>query len=682
MLSANNIAIHFSGTPLFSGVSFRIDKGDRIGLAGKNGAGKTTMLRMLAGDLRPDEGELSYDGAVRVGILRQDIDFQDRHTLLGEIESSFTEIKAIERRLDEVNHALESRTDYQSEGYMKLIEELNDLTHRYDLAGGYTYAGEIERVLLGLGFERSDFDKDTRLFSGGWRMRIELAKLLLQQNDILLLDEPTNHLDIESILWLEDFLNRFSGGVVLVSHDRTFLDNVTNRTIEISGGRIYDYKQPYSKYLELRAEIREKQLATRKNQEKEIRQTEQLIERFRYKATKAAFAQSLMKRLEKKELVEVDTDDVAAMHLKFQVDSPTGKVVFRAENVCKTFTDATRRIERGDGEVEVEYTAKQVLRGVDFQAQRGDKIAFVGKNGQGKTTFVRCLLDQIDYQGTIERGHNVHVGYYAQNQKECLDMEKTLIQTIEDEATEAMRPKARDLLGSFLFSGEAIDKKVKVLSGGERGRLALCKMLVRPFNVLIMDEPTNHLDIRSKAILKQALESFDGTLILVSHDRDFLSGLTDKTYEFRDGRIKEYLGDIGFYLSQRRADSFRDIEMDRPASAAESRGKAPAVKNTPAVPVAAKKSDAAAPKAPERSWAEKKEAEKALRRAQNEVKKHEQEIERLEGEIKQLDQQFSTAGFVPSQDDFDRYARLKNELDRQMTAWEKAQQALETLENS
>ena len=682
MLSANNIAIHFSGTPLFSGVSFRIDKGDRIGLAGKNGAGKTTMLRMLAGDLRPDEGELSYDGAVRVGILRQDIDFQDRHTLLGEIESSFIEIKAIERRLDEVNHALESRTDYQSEGYMKLIEELNDLTHRYDLAGGYTYAGEIERVLLGLGFERSDFDKDTRLFSGGWRMRIELAKLLLQQNDILLLDEPTNHLDIESILWLEDFLNRFSGGVVLVSHDRTFLDNVTNRTIEISGGRIYDYKQPYSKYLELRAEIREKQLATRKNQEKEIRQTEQLIERFRYKATKAAFAQSLMKRLEKKELVEVDTDDVAAMHLKFQVDSPTGKVVFRAENVCKTFTDATRRIERGDGEVEVEYTAKQVLRGVDFQAQRGDKIAFVGKNGQGKTTFVRCLLDQIDYQGTIERGHNVHVGYYAQNQKECLDMEKTLIQTIEDEATEAMRPKARDLLGSFLFSGEAIDKKVKVLSGGERGRLALCKMLVRPFNVLIMDEPTNHLDIRSKAILKQALESFDGTLILVSHDRDFLSGLTDKTYEFRDGCIKEYLGDIGFYLSQRRADSFRDIEMDRPASAAEPRGKAPAVKNTPAVPVAAKKSDAAAPKAPERSWAEKKEAEKALRRAQNEVKKHEQEIERLEGEIKQLDQQFSTAGFVPSQDDFDRYARLKNELDRQMTAWEKAQQALETLENS
>ena len=343
MLSANNIAVYFSGEPLFSGVSFRIDKGDRIGLAGKNGAGKTTLLRILAGDLRPDEGELSYDGPVRVGILRQDIDFQDRHTLMGEIESSFVELKAIEKRLEEVNHLLAVRTDYQSEAYMKLIEELNDLTHRYDLAGGYTYAGEVERVLLGLGFERSDFDKDTRLFSGGWRMRIELAKLLLQQNDVLLLDEPTNHLDIESILWLEDFLTRFPGAVVLVSHDRTFLDNVTNRTIEISGGRIYDYKQPYSKYLELRAEIREKQLATRKNQEKEIRQTEQLIERFRYKATKAAFAQSLMKRLEKKELIEVDTDDVAAMHLRFQVDSPSGKVVFRAENVRKTFTDATRK---------------------------------------------------------------------------------------------------------------------------------------------------------------------------------------------------------------------------------------------------------------------------------------------------------------------------------------------------
>ena len=671
MLSANNIAIYFSGTPLFTGVSFRIDKGDRIGLAGKNGAGKTTLLKMLAGDLRPDEGALSYDGDIRVGILRQDIDFEDRHTLMGEIESSFTEIKAIEKRLEEVNHALESRTDYQSDGYMKLIEELNDLTHKYDLAGGYTYAGEIERVLLGLGFERSDFDKDTRLFSGGWRMRIELAKLLLGKDDILLLDEPTNHLDIESIIWLEDFLNRFPGGVVVVSHDRTFLDNITNRTIEISGGRIYDYKQPYSKYLELRAEIREKQLATRKNQEKEIKQTEQLIERFRYKATKAAFAQSLMKRLEKKELIEVDTDDVAAMHLKFQVDSPTGKVVYRTEDVRKTFTDITRKIERGGQEATVEYTPKQVLKGIDFQVQRGDKIAFVGKNGQGKTTFVRCLLGEIDYEGKIEIGHNVHVGYYAQNQKETLDMEKTLIQTIEDEATEAMRPKSRDLLGSFLFSGDAIEKKVKVLSGGERGRLALCKMLVRPFNVLIMDEPTNHLDIRSKAILKQALESFDGTLILVSHDRDFLSGLTNKTYEFRDGHIKEYLGDIGFYLSQRKVDSFRDMELGESKS-----------RKSPASPPAKEPTRPAEPKARELSYAEKKEAEKSLRRAQNAVKKCEEEVEKIESSIAELDQRFSTAGVVPSQEDFDCYNRLKCSLETKMSQWEKAQEELDALQKT
>lgn len=668
MLSANNIAIYFSGTPLFTGVSFRIDKGDRIGLAGKNGAGKTTLLKMLAGDLRTDEGDLSYDGNIKVGILRQDIDFVDRHTLMGEIESSFAEIKAIEMRLDEVNHQLVSRTDYQSDGYMKLIEELNDLTHKYDLAGGYTYAGEIERILLGLGFERSDFDKDTRLFSGGWRMRIELAKLLLQKNDILLLDEPTNHLDIESIIWLEDFLNKFPGGVVLVSHDRTFLDNITNRTIEISAGRIYDYKQPYSKYLELRAEIREKQAATRKNQEKEIKQTEQLIEKFRYKATKAAFAQSLMKRLEKKELVEVDTDDVAAMRLKFQVDSPTGKMVYLAEDVQKTFHDATRTIERENGEVEVEYTPKQVLKGIDFQAHRGDKIAFVGKNGQGKTTFVRCLLGQIDYEGTIEIGHNVHVGYYAQNQKESLDMEKTLIQTIEDEATEAMRPKSRDLLGSFLFSGDAIEKKVKVLSGGERGRLALCKMLVRPFNVLIMDEPTNHLDIRSKAILKQALESFDGTLILVSHDRDFLSGLTNKTYEFRDGHIKEYLGDISFYLSQRRVDSFRDMELGESKSRKEQSAPTPKEPEKPA-----------AQNGEDLSWAEKKEAEKNLRRLQNAVKKEEQEIEHFEKEIAAMDAAFAAAGYVPSQDDFEKYKHLKQSLEGHMARWEKAQEELDGL---
>ena len=660
MLSANNIAVVFSGETLFSGVSFKINKGDRIGLAGKNGAGKTTLMKVLSGDLRPDEGALSYDGDVKVGILRQDIDFEDRHTLLGEIESSFTEIKRIEKRLAEVNRELETRTDYQSDSYTRLIEELNDLTHKFDLAGGYTFAGDIERILMGLGFDREDFDKDTSLFSGGWRMRIELAKLLLQKNDILLLDEPTNHLDIESIIWLEDFLNKFPGGVVLVSHDRTFLDNVTNRTIEISGGRIYDYKQPYSKFLELRQEIREKQIATRKNQENEIKQTKQLIERFRYKATKAAFAQSLMKRLEKTELIEVDTDDVAAMNLKFQVDSPTGKVVFRAENVCKTFDDTYRKIDRDGHEIEVKYEPKQVLRGINLEVERGDKIAFVGKNGQGKTTFVRCLLGQINYQGTIEKGHNVHLGYYAQNQKESLDLEKTLIQTIEDEATEAMRPKARDLLGSFLFSGDAIDKKVKVLSGGERGRIALCKLLVRPFNVLLMDEPTNHLDIRSKAILKEALKSFDGTLILVSHDRDFLNGLTNKVYEFRGGYAKEYLGDINFYLEQRKVDSFR--EMERTDEKTASVHQSPASKGQP--------------KKENLSFAEKKELEKEVRRLTNKVSKLEGEIEETERLIASMDQLFAEAGYTHSDEDFVKYQELKRSLDEKMTAWEQAQEEL------
>lgn len=662
MLSANNIAVVFSGETLFSGVSFKINKGDRIGLAGKNGAGKTTLMKVLSGDLRPDEGALSYDGDVKVGILRQDIDFEDRHTLLGEIESSFTEIKRIEKRLAEVNRELETRTDYQSDSYTRLIEELNDLTHKFDLAGGYTFAGDIERILMGLGFDREDFDKDTSLFSGGWRMRIELAKLLLQKNDILLLDEPTNHLDIESIIWLEDFLNKFPGGVVLVSHDRTFLDNVTNRTIEISGGRIYDYKQPYSKFLELRQEIREKQIATRKNQENEIKQTKQLIERFRYKATKAAFAQSLMKRLEKTELIEVDTDDVAAMNLKFQVDSPTGKVVFRAENVCKTFDDTYRKIDRDGREIEVKYEPKQVLRGINLEVERGDKIAFVGKNGQGKTTFVRCLLGQINYQGTIEKGHNVHLGYYAQNQKESLDLEKTLIQTIEDEATEAMRPKARDLLGSFLFSGDAIDKKVKVLSGGERGRIALCKLLVRPFNVLLMDEPTNHLDIRSKAILKEALKSFDGTLILVSHDRDFLNGLTNKVYEFRGGYAKEYLGDINFYLEQRKVDSFREMELERTDEKTASVRQSPASKGQP--------------KKENLSFAEKKELEKEVRRLSNKVSKLEGEIEETERLIASMDQLFAEAGYTHSDEDFVKYQELKRSLDEKMTAWEQAQEEL------
>ncbi|MBQ8650648.1 MAG: ABC-F family ATP-binding cassette domain-containing protein, partial [Flavobacteriales bacterium] len=459
----------------------------------------------------------------------------------------------------------------------------------------------------------------------------------------------------------------------LVSHDRTFLDNVTNRTIEISCGRIYDYKHPYSKYLELRTEIREKQLATRRNQEKEIKQTEALIERFRYKATKAAFAQSLMKRLEKTELIEVDDEDVATMNLKFQVDSPTGKVVFRAEDVCKTFTDPVRVIEKNGRDVTVPYTEKQVLKGISLEIARGDKIALVGKNGQGKTTFVRCLLGQIPYEGEIEKGHNVHLGYYAQNQKEALDGNKTVLQTIEDEATETMRPKSRDLLGSFLFAGDAVDKKVKVLSGGERGRVALCKLLVRPFNVLIMDEPTNHLDIRSKAILKEALLSYDGTLIIVSHDRDFLSGLTNKVYEFRDGYAKEYLGDINFYLEQKQVDSFREMEIERSEEMKQEKktdDKKSVSSSTPAVK-----------EEPTLSYAQQKEREKEIRRLRNVVAKLEDDIASTEERISLMDSMFASPTVATTDDDYAQYQVLKESLERKMKDWEEATIALEEAES-
>ena len=605
---------------LFADVTFGIYEGDKVGIIAPNGTGKSTLLSIIAGTEEADSGSVIFRNGLRVGFLAQTPQFAPSQTLLSYVAAGAPADP-------------HSETDPQTAA-LSLIGSMR-------LPSPDSLMGSL---------------------SGGEAKRASLARLLLGEPDMLLLDEPTNHLDIESIIWLEDFLNKFPGGVVLVSHDRTFLDNVTNRTIEISGGRIYDYKQPYSKFLELRQEIREKQIATRKNQENEIKQTKQLIERFRYKATKAAFAQSLMKRLEKTELIEVDTDDVAAMNLKFQVDSPTGKVVFRAENVCKTFDDTYRKIDRDGHEIEVKYEPKQVLRGINLEVERGDKIAFVGKNGQGKTTFVRCLLGQINYQGTIEKGHNVHLGYYAQNQKESLDLEKTLIQTIEDEATEAMRPKARDLLGSFLFSGDAIDKKVKVLSGGERGRIALCKLLVRPFNVLLMDEPTNHLDIRSKAILKEALKSFDGTLILVSHDRDFLNGLTNKVYEFRGGYAKEYLGDINFYLEQRKVDSFREMELERTDEKTASVHQSPASKGQP--------------KKENLSFTEKKELEKEIRRLTSKVSKLEGEIEETERLIASMDQLFAEAGYTHSDEDFVKYQELKRSLDEKMTAWEQAQEEL------
>lgn len=543
MLNIHKLSVGFGGEYLFEEISFRLNAGDRVGLIGKNGAGKSTLLKLLSKDMAPDTGVIASEKDLQLGFLRQDIDFVQGRTVLEEAQQAFEEIKSLELQLDEVNHQLATRTDYESDAYSAIIEDLSDLTHRYELIGGYNYQGETEKILQGLGFKRADFDKKTETFSGGWRMRIELAKLLLQTNDVLLLDEPTNHLDIESIIWLEQFLNQYSGAVVIVSHDKMFLDNVTNRSIEISLGRIYDYNKPYSQYLVLRSELKELQLNAQKNQEKQIQQTERLIEKFRAKASKATMAQSLIKKLDKIDRIEVDEDDNSVMKLRFPISVTPGKVVLEIDGVSKSYGD------------------NQVLSEIDLLIERDSKTAFVGQNGQGKSTLAKIIVSELEASnGKVKLGHNVQIGYFAQNQAEYLDGTKTVLDTMIDAANETNRAKVRDILGSFLFRGDEVDKFVRVLSGGERNRLALAKLLLQPLNVLVMDEPTNHLDIKSKNVLKQALQSFEGTLLLVSHDRDFLQGLTNKVYEFKDQKINEYLGDIDFYLEQRKVQDFRAIE--------------------------------------------------------------------------------------------------------------------------
>ena len=530
------------GSDLFSGITFKLNKGDRVGLIGKNGAGKSTLLKVLSKDIESSGGTIAFDKYIQIGFLRQDIDFVQGRTILEEAYQAFEEIKEIELKLAAINEQLATRTDYESEVYSQLIIDLTDLTERYELLGGYNYQGDTEKILQGLGFQRKDFDKLTDTFSGGWRMRIELAKLLLQNNDILLLDEPTNHLDIESIIWLENFLKSYGGAIVLVSHDKMFLDNVTNRTIEISLGQIYDYKKPYSQFLLLRGEIKEKQLQAQKNQEKEIKQKQLLINKFKAKASKASMAQSLMKQLDKVELIEVDQDDNATMNVRFAISKEPGKIVVEAEKISKS------------------YGEKQVLENVDLLIERNSKIAFVGQNGQGKSTLAKMMVGDVPFEGYLKLGHNVEIGYFAQNQSEHLPPEKTVLEIMEDAATDGNRMRVRDMLGAFLFGGDAVDKKAKVLSGGERNRLALCKLLLSPFNVLIMDEPTNHLDIASKNVLKEALRQFNGTLILVSHDRDFLQGLTTTVFGFKDKVIKEYLGDIDYFLEQHKMENLREAE--------------------------------------------------------------------------------------------------------------------------
>ena len=625
MLNISNLSISFQGEFLFSDVTFMLNGGNRVGIIGKNGAGKSTLLKILSGELSPDTGTISTDKETKIGYLKQDIDFVQGRSVLQEAYQAFDEIIKIEKEIDSINKLLAQRTDYESDEYNILISKLNDYTHHYEILGGYSYKGDTEKILSGLGFKREDFIKLTDSFSGGWRMRIELAKLLLQKNDVLLLDEPTNHLDIESIIWFENFLKNYSGAVAIISHDKMFLDNVTNRTIEIVGGRIYDYPKPYSAFLELRKEMIEQQISTQKNQEKMIQQTEKLIDKFRAKATKASMAQSLIKKLDKIERIEVDVQDNSVMSVQFPVSKQPGKVVLEIDNVSKKYGDKT------------------ILKNINLLVERGSKIAFVGQNGQGKTTLAKMIINEIPFDGIIKKGHNVEIGYFAQNQAHYLDKEAIILDIMNNAANDTNRTKVRDILGAFLFRGDDVEKKVKVLSGGERNRLALAKMLLSSFNVLVMDEPTNHLDIASKNVLKQALQLFEGTLIIVSHDRDFLQGLTEKVYEFKDQNIREYLGDIDFYLQQREVSNFREIEKNTQNT------KTPSENNTEKII----------------SY----EAQKERKKINNQINKIETKITDLEKEIANMDLQISENISI-SNDFLKNYELKKQELDSLMEEWE------------
>ena len=622
MLNIHNLSVSFSGEYLFEEITFKLISGDRVGLIGKNGAGKSTLLKLLSKEMELDSGSIAFEKDIKTGFLRQDIDFDKGRSVLDEAYQAFEEIKQLETKQDQINKKLEERTDYESVSYLDLINELGDISDRYELIGGYNYQGQTEKILQGLGFKREDFNKKTDTFSGGWRMRIELAKLLLQNNDLLLLDEPTNHLDIESIIWLEQFLKTFPGAVVIVSHDKMFLNNVTNRTIEISLGRIYDFNKPYSKYLVLRNEIKEQQISAQKNQEKQIQQTERLIEKFRAKASKASMAQSLIKKIDKIERIQVDKDDNSVMKLRFPVSVRPGKVVTEIESLSKS------------------YGSNHVLSNINLLIERESKIAFVGQNGQGKSTLAKMIVGELKGTGIIKLGHNVQIAYFAQNQAEYLDGTKTVLDTMIDSANEKNRSKVRDILGSFLFQGEEVDKFVRVLSGGERNRLALAKMLLQPLNVLVMDEPTNHLDIKSKNVLKQALKNFDGTLVVVSHDRDFLQGLTNKVYEFKDQKIKEHLGDIDYYLNQRKVEDFRAIEKKEKTIIAKKKKLVNTDNNN------------------------------SLKKKLNNI---ESKISRLEKEIKNIDNNLLSdyEKTIAEDNFFPNYEKKKNELEDLMQKWEK-----------
>jgi ATP-binding cassette subfamily F protein 3 len=636
MLDVQNLGVSFGGEVLFENLSFRIGRGDRIGLIGKNGAGKSTFLKLLAGENSPSVGGMSLEKNATIGYLPQELEVENHRTVLEETFQAFPEILKNQSRQDEISELLNTRTDYESDNYQELIQELSDLGSAFEVLGGYQYKAQSEKILAGLGFTTRDFDQLTGTLSGGWRMRIELAKILLKSHDLLLLDEPTNHLDIDSIEWLEQFLMKYKGSVVLVSHDIMFLDQVTNRTIEIVNKRHFDLKKSYTLFMSLREEMRVQQQAAQKNQEKQIQQTEKLIERFRAKASKASMAQSLIKKLDKVERIEIDAEETEAMKLKFPVAVQPGKMIFETKGLAKSYGD------------------KKVLNHVDLFIERGTKLAFVGQNGQGKSTLAKLLVSVIQGTGDLRLGHNVKIGYFAQNQSETLEASKSVLEIVQDAATAENRTKVRDMLGAFLFRGDAVEKKVSVLSGGERNRLALCKLLLQPFNVLVMDEPTNHLDIQSKKILKEALIHFEGTLLMVSHDRDFLSGLCHQVVEFKEGKTKLYLDDVNTYLENKKLDSLKELEKTERKS---------------------KPSDGVI-----NDYTLQKK-EKSLN---NKLSKLEDQIATLEREIKAIDLELEINydQTISSPDFFDHYQEKKKRLSQHMENWEELVASIESLGQS
>ena len=645
MISLDNLTISYGGWTLFDGISFMINPKDRIGLVGKNGAGKTTLMRVITGEQQPTEGAVSINSECTIGYLPQQMRVADTTTLVDETAKAFDEVLRIEAEIERLTAEIASRTDYESEEYEGLIHRLSVANDRYHILGGDTRDADIERTLLGLGFKRTDFERPTREFSGGWRMRIELAKLLLKRPSIFLLDEPTNHLDIESIQWLEDYLKNYNGAVLLISHDRAFLDNVTTRTIELSLGKVYDYKVPYSKFVTLRAERREQQLAAYENQQRLIEKTEEFIEKFRYKPTKSNQVQSRVKQLEKLERIEVDEEDLSRLNIKFPPAPRSGQIVADVKGVGKAFGE------------------KRIFAGAEFTIERGQKIALVGRNGEGKTTFARMLIGELEAtEGEIKVGANVNIGYYAQNQDDLMDGEFTVFDTLDRVAVGDVRTRLRDILGAFLFRGEDVDKKVKVLSGGERSRLAMARLMLEPYNLLVLDEPTNHMDMRSKDILKSALQKFDGTVVVVSHDREFLDGLVDRIYEFRDGGVREYLGDIWYFLEKRKVESLQEIErQEKPTSTAAKSEETPA--------------------AGKLSYEQKKEQEKLIRKLRKAVESVEEELAKVEKEIADYDARFAVATEYNAED-YAKYNALKERYDHLMHEWEKASYELEITEQS